>query len=158
MQPIASTRLSSASTSRHLHDDATCITRSHSSTSLEARLRNPTPIGFHTKQAAKSRHASHADLSLSVLWHNRQIEARLVLRLKPRNRRGDFEAQITKPELSVLRPKLGNTSTLVLRLNQQTRAPSLHAYGVDRTRRHPTFRSSDHRVPDLCLIIPGPLH
>jgi hypothetical protein len=32
----------------------------------------------------------------------------LVLRPKPRNRRGDFEAQITKPELSVLRLKPGN--------------------------------------------------
>jgi hypothetical protein len=32
----------------------------------------------------------------------------LVLRLKPRNCRGDFEAQITKPELPVLRPKPGN--------------------------------------------------
>jgi hypothetical protein len=32
----------------------------------------------------------------------------LVLRPKPRNRRSDFEAQITKPELSVLRPKPGN--------------------------------------------------
>jgi hypothetical protein len=32
----------------------------------------------------------------------------MVLRPKPRNHRGDFEAQITKPELSVLRPKPGN--------------------------------------------------
>jgi hypothetical protein len=32
----------------------------------------------------------------------------LVLWPKPRNRRGDFEAQITKPELPVLRPKPGN--------------------------------------------------
>jgi hypothetical protein len=32
----------------------------------------------------------------------------LVLRHKPRNRRGDFEAQITKPELPILRLKLGN--------------------------------------------------
>jgi hypothetical protein len=32
----------------------------------------------------------------------------LVLRPKPRNRRGDFEAQITKPELLVLRLKPGN--------------------------------------------------
>jgi hypothetical protein len=32
----------------------------------------------------------------------------LVLRSKPRNRRGDFEAQITKPELPVLRLKPGN--------------------------------------------------
>jgi hypothetical protein len=32
----------------------------------------------------------------------------MVLRHKPRNRRGDFEAQITKSELSVLRPKPEN--------------------------------------------------
>jgi hypothetical protein len=32
----------------------------------------------------------------------------MVLRPKPRNCRGDFEAQITKLELPVLRPKLGN--------------------------------------------------
>jgi hypothetical protein len=32
----------------------------------------------------------------------------LVLRPKPRNCRGDFEAQITKPELPILRPKPGN--------------------------------------------------
>jgi hypothetical protein len=31
------------------------------------------------------------------LWRNRQTEARLVLRPKPRNRHSDFEAQITKP-------------------------------------------------------------
>jgi hypothetical protein len=33
----------------------------------------------------------------------------LILRPKSRNRRGDFDVQITKPELSVLRPKSGNT-------------------------------------------------
>jgi hypothetical protein len=42
------------------------------------------------------------------LWHNRQTEAHLILRPKPKNRRGDFETQITKLELSVLRPKPGN--------------------------------------------------
>jgi hypothetical protein len=42
------------------------------------------------------------------LWYNRQTEAHLVLRPKPRNRRGDFEAQITKSTLSVLRLKPGN--------------------------------------------------
>jgi hypothetical protein len=36
---------------------------------------------------------SHADLPPSVLWRNRQTEVWLVLRPKPRNRRGDFEAQ-----------------------------------------------------------------
>jgi hypothetical protein len=42
------------------------------------------------------------------LWRNRQTEAHLVLSPKQRKRRGDFEAQITKPELPVLRPKPGN--------------------------------------------------
>jgi hypothetical protein len=51
---------------------------------------------------------SRADLPPSVLWRNRQTEVCLVLRLKPRNRRGDFEAQITKPDLLILRPKPGN--------------------------------------------------
>jgi hypothetical protein len=51
---------------------------------------------------------SRADFSPSVLCRKRQTEAHLVLRPKPRNCRGDFEAQITKPELPVLRPKLGN--------------------------------------------------
>jgi hypothetical protein len=51
---------------------------------------------------------SHADLPPSVLWRNRQTEAHLVLRPKPRNHHGDFEDQITKPELPILRPKPGN--------------------------------------------------
>jgi hypothetical protein len=42
------------------------------------------------------------------LWRNQQTEVCLVLMPKPRNRRGDFEAQITKLELPVLRPKPGN--------------------------------------------------
>jgi hypothetical protein len=55
---------------------------------------------------------SRTDLHPSVLWHNRQTKAYLVLRLKPRNRCGDFEAQITKLELPVLRIKPGNPSHL----------------------------------------------
>jgi hypothetical protein len=42
------------------------------------------------------------------LWRNRQTEAYLVLRTKPRNRRGNFKAQITKSKLPVLRPKPRN--------------------------------------------------
>jgi hypothetical protein len=48
------------------------------------------------------------DLTPLVLWRNRQTEAHLVLRPKPRNCHGDFEAQITKPKMPVLRPKPGN--------------------------------------------------
>jgi hypothetical protein len=49
-----------------------------------------------------------ADLPLSVLWRNLQIEACLVLRPKLRNRCGDFETQITKLELPILRSKPEN--------------------------------------------------
>jgi hypothetical protein len=110
------------------------------------------------KQAARSQHVSRIVLLPSVLWHKRQTVARLILRLKPRNCHGDFEAQITKPQLPVLRPKTGNPSTLVLRLNQKICTPRLLVHGTDRTRCHPTSRSSDHRVPNLYLTIPGPLH
>jgi hypothetical protein len=45
-----------------------------------------------------------------------------------------------------------------LRLNQEAHAPRLHVHGTDHTRCHPTSRSPGHRVPNLCLIISGPLH
>jgi hypothetical protein len=50
-----------------------------------------------------------------------------------------FEAQTGKP-----------STTLVLRLNQETRAPRLHVSGADRTWRHLTSRPLGHWVPDLC--------
>jgi hypothetical protein len=62
------------------------------------------------KKAVRSRRVSRVDLHPLVLWRNRQTEANLVLRLKPRNRRGDFEAQITKPQ-PVWRPKPSETVT-----------------------------------------------
>jgi hypothetical protein len=49
-------------------------------------------VKIDAKQAARSRRVSRADLALSVLYHNRQTEAHLVLRPKPRNHRSDFEA------------------------------------------------------------------
>jgi hypothetical protein len=107
-QPVASTRPASACLRRNLRDGATCATRSRASASLQARLGNPSQTCFDAKQAARSRRVSRADLPPSVLWCNRQTEAYLVLRPKPRNRRSDFEAQINKPELPVLRPKPGN--------------------------------------------------
>jgi hypothetical protein len=63
-----------------------------------------------------------------VLWCNRQTKAHLVLRLKPRNRRGDFEAQITKPKLPVLRPKLGeNVATRFVAKLEKTVATGFEA-------------------------------
>jgi hypothetical protein len=54
---------------------------------------------------------------LLVLWHNRQTEAGLVLRPKPRNRRGPnhqtrvagFEAQTGKPSTTGFEAKPGET-------------------------------------------------
>jgi hypothetical protein len=108
MQPVASTHPSSACLRRNLRDGAMCTTRRRASASLQARQGNHSQTCFDAKQAARSRRVSHADLPPSVLRRNRQTKAHLVLRPKPRNRHGDFEAQITKPELPVLRPKPGN--------------------------------------------------
>jgi hypothetical protein len=62
-----------------------------------------------------------------------------------------FEAQTDeKPSQWFWGQTTDKPSTLVLRLNQETRAPRLHVHGADRTRCHSTSRSPDHRVPDLC--------
>jgi hypothetical protein len=104
------------------------------SISLEARLENSNPTSFQVKQAARSRRVSNVIFILSsVLWHNRQTVAHLILRPKPINHRSNFVDQITKPQLLVLRPKPGNPPTLVLRLNQETHATCLLAHGVGRT-------------------------
>jgi hypothetical protein len=110
-QPVALTHPSSTCLRRNLCDGATCTTRRLASASFQARLRIPSKTCFHAKQAARSRRVSRTDLPPSVLWRNRQTEACLVLRLKPRNRHGDFDAQITKTELSVLRHKPENPPT-----------------------------------------------
>jgi hypothetical protein len=134
MQPVTSTRPSSACLRRNLRDGVTCTTRRRASASLQARLENPSQTCFHAKRAARSPCVSRADLPTSILWRNRHIKACLVLRLKPRNHRDDFKTQITKPELPVLRP---NRKTLhhlgfeaqprnpppVLRPNQEKPSP-----------------------------------
>jgi hypothetical protein len=70
MQSVASTRPSSALTSHDLRDEAMCTTRSHASTGLGVRLKNPIPTCFHMKQVVRSRRVSHADLPSLVLWRN----------------------------------------------------------------------------------------
>jgi hypothetical protein len=79
-------------------------------------------------------------------WGINQETVAVILRPKSPNRSCGFEVQIEKP------------STLVLRLKQETRAPPLIVHGTDRKWWHPTSRSFDHRVSDLCLFIPGHLH
>jgi hypothetical protein len=54
---------------------------------------------------------SRADLPPSFLWRSRQTKARLVLKPKPTNHRGDFEDKIIKPQPPVLKPKPPETVT-----------------------------------------------
>jgi hypothetical protein len=62
-----------------------------------------------------------------------------------------FEAQTDeKPSKWFCGQTTHKPSTLVLRLNQETHAPSLHVPGAYRTQRHPTSRPPSQRVPDLC--------
>jgi hypothetical protein len=62
-----------------------------------------------------------------------------------------FEAQTDeKPSEWFWSQTTHKPSTLVLRLNQEIRAPRLHMHGADRTRRHLTSRSPGYRVPNLC--------
>jgi hypothetical protein len=100
---------------------------------------------------------------------NRETLHHLGFEAQPRNRPPVLRPNRKKPSPPVLRSNWrkpsewfwGQTthklSTLVLRLNQETRASSLHVSDADRTRHHPTSRPSGHRVPDLCDH-PGPLH
>jgi hypothetical protein len=48
------------------------------------------------------------NLPPSILWRNRQTEAQFILRPKLKNCHDDFEIQITKLDLLVLRPKSRN--------------------------------------------------
>jgi hypothetical protein len=57
-------------------------------------------------QILKPKQQQHGDLLQKL--HTEQKKRILVLRPKPTNRHGDFGTQITKLELTVLRPKPGN--------------------------------------------------
>jgi hypothetical protein len=141
-----STRPSLTWTWRNLHDGATCTTHRRASVSLKARLKKPSVTCFHVKQTARSQRVSCTILPPSVLWHTWQTEACLVLRPKPRNRRGDFEAKIIKLELSVLRPKLRNPKPPILRPNQE-KPPSLILRSNRRKSWPPVLRSNRRKPP-----------
>jgi hypothetical protein len=115
-----------------------CTTYCHASASLEDRLKNPSTTCFQVMQP----------INRSPLDFEPQSKkpSRWFLGLNHQIGAADFEVQTENP------------TTLVLRLNQETCTPHLLVHGADHTRRHLTFRSSGHRVPDLCLTIPGPLH
>jgi hypothetical protein len=100
--PSRNARPSSAGLQRNLCDSVTCTTYRCASDSLQVRLENPSQTCFHAKQDVRSRQKKTSG-------SRRQTKTCLVLMPKPKNRRGDFETQITKPELPVLRPKPGNS-------------------------------------------------
>jgi hypothetical protein len=68
----------------------------------------------------------------------------LVLRPKPRNRRGDFEAPITKPELPVLRPKSETLHHLGFEAQPRNRLPILRP---NREKPSPPVLRSNWRKP-----------
>ena len=90
--------------------------RAPSFANFEAKLGNPSATYFAPKQAARCRrvspHRLHPPIGFEAQTDKPPLS--LVLRPKPRTRRSDFEAQITKPEPSVLRPNR-ETHAVVLR-------------------------------------------
>jgi hypothetical protein len=125
------------------------------STSLGARLENSSLTCFQVKQPTKSRRVSHVVLILSsILWRNKQTVTRLVLRSKPRNHRGDFYSQITKPYLPILRPKPKNLKPPVLKPNQEK--PSTLVLRANQKNMHSSStcaRFRPHTVsPDLPIV------
>jgi hypothetical protein len=67
---------------------------------------------------------------------------------QPRNRHGNFKAQITKPELSVLRPQTEKLEPPVLRLNQRKPSPSVLRANWRKTVRV-VLRSNHSQTVDL---------
>jgi hypothetical protein len=102
--------------------------------------------------------------SYRFLGSNRKTLHHLIFMLNQETVTTNFEPKPEKPSPPVLRPNrrkpfqwfwgqtIDKLSTLVLRLNQETRTPRLHVHSADRTRRHPTTEYP------TCATILGPLH
>jgi hypothetical protein len=124
MQPVTSTRLSSASSSRDLHGDATCTTHRRTSANFGANWetlawlasRRSNPLEFNTCPAPFSSHwfcGATDKLSPGWFWGPNQESVTMILRPKSPNhscrfggpiretRRPWFWGQTKKPELLV---------------------------------------------------------
>jgi hypothetical protein len=125
---------------RHLFWDETAETVA---TSFEAKLDKIVAAGFEAK-------------ALETVTTGFKVKPVKTVRvvLRPNHSQNvaiGFEAQTDeKPSQWFWGQTTDKQSTLVLRLNQETRFPSLHMPGADRTRCHSTSRPPGHRVPDLC--------
>jgi hypothetical protein len=112
-------------------------------TSFEAKLEKTVATGFEAileKTVAAGFEAKPAKTIWVVLRPNHSQTVAI-----------GFEAQTDEKQSECFwRQMTHKPSTLVLRLNQETRAPHLDVHGAERTQRHPTSRSSDHSETDLC--------
>jgi hypothetical protein len=100
-------------------------------TSFEAKLEKTVAIGFEAKPMKTVRVVLRPNNSQTVAV--------------------GFDAQTDeKPSEWFWGQTIHKPWTLVLRLNQETRASHLHVHGADNTRCHPTSRSPSHQVLDLC--------
>jgi hypothetical protein len=100
---------------------------------------------------------------INLLLHGFEVQSKKPLRWfwGPNHQtiNPSFEAQTKKLSQWFWCQTTDKPSPSVLRLNRKTHASRLlHVYDVDHTWHHPTSWSSDHRIPDLCLIIPDPPH
>jgi hypothetical protein len=182
MQPVVSTRPSSVWTRRNLHDGDTCTTAVvHPSVlildwetlpwlaSTQSKPLNldvcPTPFSSSIDFVAQLTNRSPLSFEIQTkkpscwFWDTNHQTVGVGLRLKLENPPTPvLRLNREKPSQWCWGQTTDKPSTLVLRLKQVTCAPALLVHGTDRIQRHPTSRSSDHRVPDMCLIIPGPPH
>jgi hypothetical protein len=125
----------------------------HNLLSFEAQTKKPSLWfwGINHQTVATSFDAQTEKPEPPVLRPNREKPSPPILRSNWRKLFQWFWGQTNdKPSQWFWGQTTDKPLTFVLSLNQDTRAPHLHVHGADRTWRHPTSRSFDHWVPDLC--------
>jgi hypothetical protein len=124
-------------------------------TDFEAKKPKTVAVGFEAKPAETVTTGFEAKLVkiITTGFEAKPVKTVWVV-LRPNHSQTvaiGFEAQTDeKPSLWFWGQTNDKPSTLVLRLNQETRAPRLHVHGANRTWRHPTSRSSGHQVSNMC--------
>jgi hypothetical protein len=123
-------------------------------TSFEAKLEKTVTIGFDAKPT-KTITVDFEAKSLETVTTDFEAKPAKTVRVILRSNHSltvaiSFEAQTDeKSSQWFWGQTTDKLSTLVLRLNQKTRAHRLHVHDVDRTRRHPISRPPGHWVADL---------
>jgi hypothetical protein len=158
MQSVTSTHLSLTLSSYDLCDDAAYSTHCRSSASFEVNWEILTRLAFRWSKpldldvclipSSSHQFCSATDkLSPTWFWCTNQEIVMVILRPKSLNRSCRFWDSNRKTR----QPWFWGQK-------QEARAPRLLMHDADRTWRHLTSRSSDHRISNMCLTIIGPLH